>query len=210
MTPDDFPPEDNLALAERRAERLVEHGATVVGISMQAVFAGMSVLWSLIAMTSVRGSVFHVWLAVVAAIGLLLAVGGWILARRRHTLQPFPGTDLEDPWHVLDEAQRRRIAAQLRGREPVTTESAPLVRAMLLWQRRAARSILPALSGAALCLLATGATSSLPLGGGWPWLLTLELLAVSFVTAKVIVERRRRNRILADLARSGESERAAR
>ncbi len=197
MTADEFPPEDNLALAHRRAERVLEHGTTVVGLSLQAALAGMSVMWLLLAVPSSRDHPFQIWFFAIAAVGLVVTVTSWLVARRRGLLQPFGGTDLEHPFRVLNKTQQKDIGMQLRGRKAVTPESAPLVRAMLLGQQRATRVILPSMAGMALGLLAGGGKSALPFGVVWPWLLVLEVAAVVFLTVLLVLEARRRNRVLA-------------
>jgi hypothetical protein len=210
MTTEEFPPEDNLALAQRRAERVLEHGTTVVGISLQAALAGMSVMWLLQAFPSAPGDQSQIWFFSLAVLGIVITVASWLVARRRNLLQPFGGTDLEHPLRVLNDSQQKAIEMQLRGRVAVTPESAPLVRAMLLGRRRATRVILPSLAGVGLGLLASGAKLSLTLGEAWPWLLLLELGAVVSVTAMLTVEARRRKRVLAAVTELGVPDRTSR
>lgn len=206
MTPDEFPPEDNLALAQRRAERALESDSTVVGFSVQAALAGMSLIWALMALPSARDQGVQVWPLAVAAVGVVIAVTSWLVARRRRLLQPFPGTDLEHPFGVLSASQQRTVTMQLRGRTAVSQESAPLLRAMILGQRRATRVMAPTLVGAGMSLLGAGGSSTARLGGAWSWLLMLELGAVAFVVIALAVESRRRTRVLERMAGLGSPE----
>lgn len=197
MTADEFLPEDNLAIAQRRAERLTEHGPTVVGISQQAGIAGLSLMWLLIAVPSALDGDSHIWFALLAGLGSAVTLASWIIARRQHNLQVFIMDDLEDPMKALNPTQRKAIAMQLRGRVPVPLESVPLVRAMLLWQRRASRAVWPTLAGMGVGLIGLGGTLA---NGGFPWLLLLEFGAVVFVTIVGVVESHRRDRVLAKVA----------
>ena len=208
MTSDEEPAEDNLAAAQRRAERMLENGATVVGPSMQAFFVGLSVMWVIQAVSGTSEQDGRVWFSVLGVLGFLIAVTGWLVARRRNLLQPFPGTDLDSPWQVFSETERKAIGAQLRGRAPVVVESAPVVRAMLLWQRRVTRALLPTLAGAGLCLIAAGGATPRPSSWSWPWLSLIEVAAVVSMAAMATVETRRRGRVLRHIAGLGALDRA--
>ncbi|WP_147303997.1 hypothetical protein [Subtercola boreus] len=191
-------PAKNLELAQHRAEHLVQHGATVTGLSLQAFVVGSSFLWTLLAAPSAFHPQSLVWF-LLAAIGFVIAVIYWARGRRRHELLPNITADAERPFAVLTKRQRATITRQMRGKEETTPSTAPLVRAMLLWQRRSTRIVLPTLIGMGIGLIGLGGSTTRTLGG-WSFALqAFELVTVLFVTILSLREARRCNRVLTEI-----------
>lgn len=80
------PADPVLLEAQRRAERLAAHGPTVRGVSVTATLAVISVLWTLLAAAPLLDGPWRFGPVLVAAVGAVIAVRAWVLARRRHTL----------------------------------------------------------------------------------------------------------------------------
>jgi len=192
-----LPAQTALREAQRRAEHLVEHGPTVRGPSVTAVLAVMSVFWTVIAAGPMLSGVWRFGPLLIAATGAVVAVRAWVLGRRRHTLQPFLMAPAERPLAVLAGQQRGAVARQVFGRSPATTDTAPVVRALLAWQRRSTRSALPSLVGFCLGMLALAWSSWLS-AREW-WLLVAVPLMVVLIAVMSIVEARRASRVLRSL-----------
>jgi hypothetical protein len=192
VDPAEHETDDALALAQRRAEHLAQHGPTVIGMSLQALFAGTSVVWALGAATfSFHGSGL-VWF-VLAAVGAVVSIASWLRARRRSTLLPFTIEEPERPLPVLDKAQRGAVGRQIRGRQEVTPTTAPLVGAMLVSQQRSGRAVLLSVIGTGLGLV--GLAGSLRDTA----LLVFILAVVVVVTIAAILEGRTRKRVQAQV-----------
>ncbi|PZF60731.1 hypothetical protein DEI81_12070 [Curtobacterium sp. MCBD17_013] len=196
MESQDLVGDDNFVIAGRRAERLAQHGATVVGISQQAGAAGLCSLWLLVTVTSASRSTTLVWFLLTVA-GAGVAFTSWIRARQLHTLLPYTIEAPERPFQVLDKAQRRTIGRQIRGKETVTPVTARLVRATHLSQRRSTRAALPPLIGMGLGVAGFAGSLIRTVGGWGSALLVLELATAVAVTIAGLVEANRRNRVLA-------------
>lgn len=189
---------DDLTLARLRAERLLEQGPTVTGPSQQAGLAGMSLLWTLLAAASASRPSALAWVSL-AAVGAVVSLSGWIRARRRHTLYPYLFADEERPLRALSPQHRKAVGRQLRGREKATPATAPLVRAMVHWQRKVSRSLRASLIGMGFGLIGVAGTSAGARGGWFSALPALVVLAALFVTVLAVVEARRWRRILSEI-----------
>jgi membrane protein implicated in regulation of membrane protease activity len=192
-----LPPDAALLEATRRAERLAEHGPTVHGPSATGLLVVPAALMALAVPVVVFGERWWIGPVTVAVLGVVLAVRSWLVARRRHTLQPFRITTDERPFAVLDRGQRQRSWRQITGRGPVTADSAPLVRAFLGWQRRSSRAAVPGL--VALGVVLVGSSWGLALASGDVWLLVLLLVVAVFITVMNAIEARRMERVLRSL-----------
>lgn len=195
-------PDAAMLEAARRAERLAEHGPTVHGPtvhgpSVTAVIAVGAVLLTLAVPVIVFGERWWPGPVTVAVLGTVLAVRNWFVARRRHTLQPFRIATDERPFAVLDREQRQRTGRQITGREPVSADSAPLVRAFLEWQRRSSRVAAPGL--VALGAVMVGSAWGLALSSGDVWLLAFLIVVAVLIGAMGAVEARRAERVLRSL-----------
>ncbi|WP_282819380.1 hypothetical protein [Curtobacterium flaccumfaciens] len=191
----------DLAEATRRAEYLVEHGPTVVVMSQQAGFAGMSILWALISVPSVLRTDSVVWFLFALA-GAVVNVTAWVRARRHRRLLPYLVETPEQPLGVLAPADRKSVTRQVSGRVPVPPETVPLVRAMLAWQRRSIRTSAPTLIGTGLSLLGLGGATAPTFGSDWAFLVFIAVVAV-FVTVATVIGVRRSRRVLAEIDRAG-------
>ena len=190
-------PDAAMLEAARRAERLAEHGPTVRGPSATGVIAVGAVLLTLAVPVIVFGERWWPGPVIMAVLGTVLAVRNWFVARRRHTLQPFRIATDERPFAVLDREQRQRTGRQITGREPVSADSAPLVRAFLEWQRRSSRVAAPGL--VALGAVMVGSAWGLALSSGDVWLLALLIVVAVFIAVMTAIEARRRERVLRSL-----------
>ncbi|NII41625.1 Flp pilus assembly protein TadB [Curtobacterium flaccumfaciens] len=186
-------PDAALLEASRRAERLAEHGPTVHGPSVTGVLAVLAVLMTLVVPVIVFGERWWIGPVAVAVSGMVLAVRNWFVARRRHTLQPFWIATGERPFAVLDRGQRQRAWRQINGRAPGSSDSAPLVRAFLVWQERSSRAAVPGLVAFGTVLV--GSAWALALSSGDVWLLVLLLVVAVLVTVMSGIEARRRERV---------------
>jgi hypothetical protein len=191
----------DLAEATRRAEYLVEHGPTVVVMSQQAGFAGMSILWALISVPSVLRTDSVVWFLFALA-GAVVNVTAWVRARRHGRLLPYLVETPQQPLGALTPADRKSVTRQVSGRAPVPPEAVPLVRAMLAWQRRSIRTSAPTLIGTGLSLLGLGGATAPTFGSGWAFLVFIAVIAV-FVTVATVIGVRRSRRVLAEIDRAG-------
>jgi protein-S-isoprenylcysteine O-methyltransferase Ste14 len=200
-------PDAALLEATRRAGRLAEHGPTVHGPSVTAVLAVGAVLMALAVPVIVSGERWWIGPVAVAAVGMVLALRNWFLARRRHLLQPFWIAADERPFTVLDRGQRQRSWRQIAGRGPVSADSAPLVRAFLEWQRRSSRAAAPGL--VALGVVSVGSSWGLALSSGDVRLLVFLLVVAAFITVLTVVEVHRRERVLRSLPDPSSPARAA-
>jgi uncharacterized membrane protein len=190
-------PDAALLEATRRAERLAEHGPTVHGPSVTGVLAVGAVLMTLVVPVIVFGERWWIGPVTVAVFGMVLAVRNWFVARRRHTLQPFWIATGERPFAVLDRGQRQRAWRQISGRAPVSSDSAPLVRAFLVLQERSSRAAVPGLVAFGTVLV--GPAWALALSSGDVWLLVFLLVVAVFITVMTAIEARRRERVLRSL-----------
>jgi Flp pilus assembly protein TadB len=192
----------DLAEATRRAEYLVEHGPTVVVMSQQAGIAVSSVLWVVGTAPAAFRLNALVWFLLAVA-GTVVAVTAWVRARRHGRLLPYVVETPEQPLGALTPADRKSVTRQVSGRAPVTPEAVPLVRAMLAWQRRSTRMVYPTLVGLGLGLFGfAGSTLATP--GPWRWLfVVLIVCTAAFVTVLSMIEKRRRERVLAEIDRAG-------
>lgn len=191
----------DLAEATRRAEYLVEHGPTVVVMSQQAGIAVLSVLW----VAGTAPAAFRldtlVWFLLVVA-GTVVAVTAWVRARRHGRLLPYLVKTPEQPLGAFTPADRKSVTRQISGRIPVAPEAVPLVRAMLAWQRRSTRMAIPTLVGMGLGLFGF-AGSPLATPDPLRWLfVVLIVCTAAFVTVLSAIEKRRRERVLAELDRA--------
>ena len=191
------PADPALLEAQRRAERLAAHGPTVRGVSVTATLAVISVLWTLLAAAPLLDGPWRFGPVLVAAVGAVIAVRAWVLARRRHTLQPFLMAQDERPFAALQAQQRRAVWRQVIGRAPVTAESAPLVRAFTAWQRRSSEAAVPSVLGMGFGLV--GLAWALGLSEGEWWLLVSAVVAAAFVWVATRIETHRRERALRSL-----------
>lgn len=189
---------DDLLIATRRAEHLEQHGATVVGPSQQAGLAGIGVVWALLTCVIAWSPTTWAW-GVLAIGGAVISVATWIRDRRRRALIPFLVADPEQPFGVLTRARRRDIGRQMRGRDPVTDDTAPLVRAMLGWQRRSTRIAVPVLIGLFAGLVGMAGATLRTTGGFGVALLVFAFVVAVSVTVLGVVEARRRRRVLATI-----------
>lgn len=196
-------PDAAMLEAARRAERLAEHGPTVRRPSATGVIAVGAVLLTLAVPVIVFGERWWLGPVTVAVLGTVLTVRNWFVARRRHTLQPFRIATDEHPFAVLDREQRQRTGRQITGREPVSADSAPLVRAFLQWQRRSSRAAVPGL--VALGAVMVGSAWGLVLSAGDVWLLALLIVVAVLIGATGAVEARRAERVLRSLPDSSPS-----
>jgi Flp pilus assembly protein TadB len=132
-----------------------------------------------------------------------VAVTAWVRARRHRRLLPYLVETPEQPLGALTPADRKSVTRQVSGRAPVAPEAVPLVRALLAWQRRSTRMAIPPLIGMGLSLLAlTGST--LATLGPWRWLfIVLIVCTAAFVTVLSMIEKRRRERVVAEIDRTG-------
>ena len=192
-----LPPDAALLEATRRAERLAEHGPTVHGPSATGLLVVVAALMALAVPVVVFGERCWIGPVTVAAVGMVLAVRNWFVARRRHTLQPFRITTDERPFAVLDRGQRQRAWRQITGRAPVSAASVSLVRAFLGWQRRSSRGAVPSLVAFGVVLL--GTSWGLALSSGDVRLLVLVPAVAVFVTLMNVIEVRRGERVLRSL-----------
>jgi hypothetical protein len=192
----------DLAEATRRAEYLVEHGPTVVVMSQQAGLTALSVLWVAATAPAAFRLTTLVWFLLAVA-GTVVAVTAWVRARRHRRLLPYLVETPEQPLGALTPADRKSVTRQVSGRAPVAPEAVPLVRALLAWQRRSTRMAIPPLVGTGLSLLAlTGST--LATLGPWRWLfVVLIVCTAAFVTVLSMIEKRRRERVVAEIDRAG-------
>lgn len=190
----------DLAEATRRADHLVEHGPTVVVMSQQVGFAGLSILWAFISVPSVLRTDSVIWFLFALA-GAVVNVTAWVRARRHRRLLPYLVETPEQPLGALTPADRKSVTRQTSGREPVTPETVSLVRAMLAWQRRSIRTSAPTLIGTGLSLLGLGGSSATGLGWGWGFLVFI--VVVVFVTVATVIGVRRSRRVLAEIDREG-------
>jgi uncharacterized membrane protein len=193
------PPMPDAALLEaaRRAERLAEHGPTVHGPSSTGVLAVSAALLTLAVPVVVSGERWWFGPVILSALGLVLAVRTWFVARRRHTLQPLWIASDERPFAVLDPQRRRLLRPQFTGRVPVTAAAVPLVAAWIRWQRRSSREAVPGL--VALGAVLVGSSWGLTLSSGDVWFLVLLLVVAVFITVMTAIEARRRERVLRSL-----------
>lgn len=196
-------PDAAMLEAARRVERLAEHGPTVHGPSVTAVIAVGAVLLTLAVPVIVFGERWWPGPVTVAVLGTVLAVRNWFVARRHHTLQPFRIATDERPFAVLDREQRQRTGRQITGREPVSADSVPLVRAFLQWQRRSSRAAVPGL--VALGAVMVGSAWGLALSSGDVWLLAFLIVVAVLIGAMGAVESRRAERVLRSLPDSSPS-----
>lgn len=182
--------DDDLSTATRRAAHLARSGATVVGVSQQAGFAGLAVLWTFLTAIGFVRPVGVVW-TVLAAIGATVAITAWVRARRSGSLLPFVVLERERPLAVLDPARRRELRRQMRRPDAVTAPYAGLIRGLVEWQRRSSRAAVPMLVGMLLGLL--GLSGSIATNGGPAgWSLMIGTIAVAvFITVISRLEARR-------------------
>ncbi|MCA5922527.1 hypothetical protein [Curtobacterium oceanosedimentum] len=190
----------DLAEATRRAEYLAEHGPTVVVMSQQAGFAGLSVVWVAATAPAAFRPDTLVWFLLAVA-GAVVAVTVWVRARRRHTLVPYVVETPEQPLAALVATDRKLVGRQVGGRAPVTPDTAPLVRALLEWQRRSTRNSIPMLVGLSSSLSGLGGYSMAEFGGPRWLLLVLLGCVAALMTVLTVVEGHRRGRVLAALER---------
>lgn len=191
----------DLAEATRRAEYLLQRGPTVVVMSQQAGFAGLSILWAFISVPSVLRAESVVWFLCALA-GAVVNVTEWVRARRHRKLLPYLVETPEQPLGALTPADRKSVTRQVSGRAPVAPEAVPLVRAMLAWQRRSIRTSAPTLIGTGLSLLGLGGASATMFGWGWAFLVFIAVVVV-FVTVATVIGVRRSRRVLAEIDRAG-------
>ncbi|PZF09835.1 hypothetical protein DEI98_10775 [Curtobacterium sp. MCLR17_034] len=191
----------DLAEATRRAEYLVEHGPTVVVMSQQAGFAGLSILWAFISVPSVLRTESVIWFLFALA-GAVVNVTAWVGARRHRRLLPYLVETPEQPLGALTPADRKSVRRQVSGRAPVPLEAVPLVRAMLAWQRRSTRTSAPTLVGTGLSLLGLGGAAATTFGWGLAFLVFIAVVVV-FVTVATVIGVRRSRRVLAQIDRAG-------
>lgn len=191
----------DLAEATRRAEYLVEHRPTVVVMSQQAGFAGMSILWAFISVPSALRTDSVIWFLFALA-GAVVNVTAWGRARRHRRLLPYLVETPEQPLVALTPAHRKSVTRQVSGQAPVTPEAVPLVRAMLARQRRSTRTSAPTLIGTGLSLVGLGGASAMTLGWGWAFLVFIAVVVV-FVTVTTVIGVRRSRRVLAEIDRAG-------
>jgi hypothetical protein len=191
----------DLAEATRRAEYLVEHGPTVVVMSQQVGFAGLSILWAFISVPSALRIDSVIWFLFALA-GAVVNVTAWVRARRHCRLLPYLVETPEQPLGALTPADRKSVTRQISGRAPVATEAVPLVWAMLAWHRRSTRTSAPTLIGTGLSLLGLGGSSATKLGWGWGFLVFIVVVVV-LVTVATVIGVRRRRRVLAEIDREG-------
>lgn len=198
---DSTAPVDDLAIAQRRAENLASHGGTVVSFSQQAAAAGLSVLWAVMVATRTSSPGNLAWLLLAGA-GTAICVLSWVRARLARTLLPYRVEEPERPLVVLRKKQRVEIAKQIRGQESTTPLTAPLVRGILLWQRRSTRIALPTLIGMGLGLIGLGG-STIQTGQVWSFaVFGAELAAVFIIAVVAVVEACRRHRVLTTIEAS--------
>ncbi|MGN8048876.1 hypothetical protein ACTJKO_04240 [Curtobacterium sp. 22159] len=186
--------DDDLLAATRRADRLARSGATVVGISLQACLAGLTVLWALLSSVGLGRPIGIVW-TVLAGIGAVVTVVAWIRARRTGTLVPFVVAGAERPVAVLAPARRRELRRQLRRADPVSEPYAGLVRSLIGWQRRSSRAAVPVLLGTLITLLGLSGSIAMATGLGWS-LMIGTVAAAAVVTVLARVEARRWTTVL--------------
>ncbi|RFA06743.1 hypothetical protein B7R21_18670 [Subtercola boreus] len=189
---------DDLMIAQRRAEHLAQNGATVIGPSLQAAWVGLSVLFALNVAIISQDSASIFWFLLTAA-GTIVSTASWIRARRRHTLLPLAVQDPERPLGVLRKKLRISIRRQIRGREATTPSTAPLVRAMLLWQRRSNRAAILTFVGLGLSLVGL-AGATVRVFEGWSLArFILQMIVILTVTVIALTEARRRRRVLTSI-----------
>ena len=192
----------DLAEATRRAEYLVEHGPTMGVMSQQAGLAAMSVLWVAATAPAAFRLTTLVWFLLAVA-GTVVSVAAWVRARRHRRLLPYVVETPQQPLGALTPADRKSVTRQVSGQAPVPPEAVPLVRAMLAWQRLSTRMAITPLIGMGLSLLAfAGSTLATP--GPWRWLfVVLIVCTAAFVTVLSMIEKRRRERVVAEIDRAG-------
>ncbi|WP_148076805.1 hypothetical protein [Frigoribacterium sp. PhB24] len=171
-------------------------GGKIVGPSSQVMMIPFSVFGGLLAAFAalgdgVTGVTFGVSVTL-AAVAVVSAILGWRRAKSVEALMPFIYWSSADyPFSQLDPDRRRLLVRQMFGREPVTAESAELVRFLIRRKRRRATALMPSLLAMFLILAALAIAAGYP---GWGLLGAVLLLAV-LVTATQY-EKRREDRVL--------------
>ena len=179
------------AVATRQARVLVERGPIIVGASVQAALAGLALVFFALGAT-LAALESSPWKAIVSGAGFIIALLGWLWARRHDGLEPFLASGEQTPVSLLDRDQRRALRSQMRGKTPLTPCSKELVDLLTRRQKASARHIWPTLIGFGVVLVGMNLTSGILLYG---------FLAVSvFIAVASWIERRRWQRTRALIA----------
>jgi len=127
-------------------------------------------------------------------VAVALAVAGWLRARSAGALTPFAAWSTSDPRVArLTSAEQRAVGRQAIGREPVTAESAELVRDLIGRKRRRSRAVLPSL--ATMFLIFGALTVSL---GHPAWAVIGVVALVAFLLVVTRYEKRREDTALSN------------
>lgn len=182
----------NWAAATQLARVLVERGPVVVGASVQAGLAGLSILFFALG-TSLAALEPSPWQAIVSGAGCTVALLGWLWARRHDGLEPLLASGEQTPAALLDRDQRRALRSQMRGRTAPTPQSVELVDLLTRRQRASARNTWPTLIGFGVALVGANLTSGI---------LLLGFLGVGvFIAVVSWIGRRQWNRVRAAISR---------
>jgi cytochrome c biogenesis protein CcdA len=181
-------------------QQVVDSRYPVVGMSSQALLVMSMVMWTVvvgvntvIAAPSSSASevlITFVQLALVLA-GTATAIVGWQLARRRDEFVPL---GRYTPSRTLTRRQRRVVRRQIRGREPLTAASAPIVSTVLRERVVSARANRMTNAGCAIGLVGLGL---LP-----PWIAVPAVAIILAVGATAVVSYRTDTRRLAAVERA--------
>jgi hypothetical protein len=175
------PGDGDWVAATEQARVLVERGPLIVGASLQAVLAGLALVF--FALSVMQASL---WTAVVSGIGFAITLIAWSRARQGG-LEPALPSGEQTPMGILPPTQQRSLRSQLRGRTKPTQQSAELVGLLVQRQRDSARHLLISLAGFGITLLGGNLTD--------PKLSLAFIGAAVLVAAGAVIERRRWRRV---------------